>query len=306
MTTVISKQTAFATPNQCGDKRNIHSLSAQECKELYRNEYKIKSRFQSDFGADNAEIEIGNFAETFRSEVMRLLADKQVINGNETLEKLHETLPQEMKDYGFNDGVNKITTFLYDTDDTFATIYLSFIKDVVSKHFPYPFYFQATPTIRLHCPKGKHNDHYPRYHTDIGYGHPPQEINIWLPLTQPQAPQQHGFRSLNVQHSKELLEQFDYNFTPFIDKAINDKPFNYSLNEKSQNIATPLGKMIGFDSRCIHTGEPMEHHTRASMDIRIIAIEDFKNMPVEYQGTGRRRILYLPGECYHTLSSDKL
>lgn len=284
----------------------MHTLSDAERKSFYRKEYSSQSRFQRAFGKDRVDMEIGEFGALFRSEVMRLLAAKGAVSGKETLEELHQSLPQDMKDYNFNDGVNSITTLLYDTDDAFTAIYHRFIREVVSRHFPYPFWFQATPTMRLHCPGGKHSDHYPRYHSDISYGHPPQEINIWIPLTQAKAPQQHGFRCMDVEASRTVLEAFDYDFGPFIDRAIHDKPFDYELNEKAPQVETPLGKMAAFDARCIHTGEPLEQHTRASIDIRIIAVDDFNALPVEYQGTGRRRILYIPGECYHALSSDRL
>lgn len=64
--------------------------------------------------------------------------------------------------------------------------------------------------------------------------------------------------------------------------------------------------MKAFDSRCIHTGEPLMNHTRASIDIRIMPVEDYDNLEVEYQGLGRLKILYAPGQAYYPLSSDKL
>lgn len=288
------------------EKANIHALASTERAALYRSEYQGKSRFQKEFGADAVDLDIGEYGQIFRAELLRLLASKQTIRGDEPLESLHLHLEQEMKDYNFNDGVNKITTLLYDTDDEFSSTYLGFIKNILGPLFPYPFLFQATPTIRIHCPKGKNSDHYPRYHTDIGYGHPPQEINLWIPLTAPQPPQQHGFRRMSHHDSAVLLDSFGYDFAPFIDRAIKNKDFNQSLNTKSPQVSTPFGKIHAFDSRCIHTGEPLESHTRASIDIRIIPLEDFARLPVEYQGTGRRRILYKPGECYHSVTSDNL
>jgi hypothetical protein len=295
-----------ATASIATAKDNIHTLPLAQRNTLYREEYRAKSYVQDIYSSDAVDLPIGDFGARLRSEVMRLLAAKGLIKGNEVLEELHQHIPQELKDYNFNDGVNKISTYLYDTDEPFTALYLQFIKECVAKHFTMPFYFQATPTIRLHCPEGKHNDHYPRYHTDIGYGHPPQEINIWIPLTEAMGEQQHGFRRMSVADSATLLDGFDYDFTPFIDKAINDKNFNAALNTQSPQVATPLSQMHAFDSRCIHTGEPLLAHTRASIDIRIIPVTDYDAMPVIYQGTGRRRILYAPGECYYTASSDQL
>ncbi len=254
------------------------SLDTAEKKARARREYAGRSRFQQAFGADAADLDCGDFTDAFQSELVRLLKARGITVDRNNLMRMHESLPQELKDYNYDDGVNKITTFLYDTDAAFQALYHRFIRECVRLHFPYPFYFQATTTIRVHCPGGKNADHYPRYHTDIGYGHPPQEINLWLPLTAPAAPQFHGFRRMDVEHSCRVLERFDYDFAPFIDKAVGDKPFNRTLDAFAPQVATPPGKVHAFDSRCIHTGEPMQGHTRISMDIRIIAVEDFEKL----------------------------
>lgn len=286
--------------------QNIHDLSTDDKKSLMRAEFSGLSRFQREFGADARDFDCAPHAERLRAEIIRLLAEKGVNIPGGDITKLHETLPQELKDYNFNDGVNKISTLLYDTDDRFLAAYHAFIRECVQKIFPYPFYFQATTTIRLHTPGGANANHYPRYHTDIGYGHPPHEINLWIPLTEPKAPQMHGFRRMSVEDSRQVLETFDYDFAPFIERAINDKGFTAELNTLAPQVATPFGQFTAFDSRCIHTGEPLVNHTRASIDIRIMPVDDFQRLNVEYQGTGRRRMRYVPGHGYHSLSSTHI
>jgi hypothetical protein len=241
-----------------------------------------------------------------RSEIIRLLEAKGVAVPGGKLEQLHRHIGPELKKYGFDDGVNKVSSLLYETDDGFTRSYHRFVKEAVGRHFAYPFYFQATPTVRVHCPDGENSHHYPRYHTDIGYGHPPQEINVWIPLTSPMAPQYHGFRRTDVAHSREILEQFGFDFAPFIDRAVQDKPFNIRLNDVSPQVETKFGQFTAFDSRCIHTGEPLQLHTRVSIDIRIMPVADFEELSIEYQGTGRRRMRYVPGHGYHSLSSEEL
>ncbi len=297
---------ANATAPAAHAQVNIHALTEDERAELMMGEYAAQSRFQREFGADHAELDCAPFAEGFRDGVLRLLRAQGIAQAVEPLQALHARIGHELKAYGFNDGVNKISTLLYDADEAFMALYHRFIGECVQRYFPYASYFQATTTIRIHCPDGENNHHYPRYHTDIGYGHPPQEINIWIPLTAPEGEQGHGFRCMNVADSRRVLEGFGYRFAPFIDKAVNDPAFNQSLNAFAPQVKTPFGKMFAFDSRCIHTGEPLLHHTRASMDIRIIPVEDYRRMPVVYQGTGRRRIVYAPGEAYFPHSSDQL
>lgn len=285
---------------------NIHTLASEERKKLMRRKFEKTSRFQHVFKTDAVDLDCGQYSQELRDEIIRLLSAKGIIVPDGDLENLHKTLPQGLKDYTFFDGTNQMTKYLYDTDDRFLNIYHAMIKNSIQKHFPFPFYFQATTTIRIHCPDARNSDHYPRYHTDVNYGHPPEEINIWIPLTSPVKPQYHGFRLTDVNHTRNIFEEFDYGFEPFIERAIHDKEFNHKINEYAPQVTTPFGKLRAFDSRCIHTGEPLEKHTRASIDIRIIPVEDLQNLDIEYQGTGRRKMLYVPGEAYYKLASDKL
>jgi hypothetical protein len=285
---------------------NIHDLQTAERAALMRTEWANESRFQKEFGVDMKNFTTGK-AEALQWQVLRQLQKHNILSSSiPPLTELHKHIPQELKDYGMEDGVNKLSTFLYDTDEEFTSTYLSFMKECVGSRFPYPFYFQKTPTVRIHCPGGKNSNHYPRYHTDIGYGHPPQEINIWIPLTPPQGTQRHGFRMASVADSAVILEAFDYDFAPFINRAVNDPDYNRELNALAPEVETPFGQFIAFDSRCIHTGEPLLEHTRASIDVRIIPVADYNAMPVHYQGTGRRKINYVPGEAYYHLPSDQL
>jgi hypothetical protein len=285
---------------------SAHTLPAQERAALMRAEWAKESRFQKEFGNDTASFASGVFSEALREQVLRQLRHRKVITTNVKLEELHLHIPQELKDYGMDDGVNLLSTYLYDTDAEFTAHYLRFVKECIGGHFPYPFYFQATPTVRIHCPDGKNSNHYPRYHTDIGYGHPPQEINLWLPLTEPQGGQRHGFRLASVANSRRILEAFGYDFTPFINRAVNDPAYNQSLHALAPQVDTPFGRCFAFDARCIHTGEPLISHTRASIDVRIIPVEDFNALTLAYQGTGRRKALYAPGEAYYHLPSNQL
>ncbi len=285
---------------------NIHEMPPVQRTALWREKFSQPGRFNRMWQSDAAELDCHAHATLLRAEIMRLLIQKHIISPDVSLETLHKHIDPALKDYNYDDGVNGVTAALYDTDDHFIAEYHRFVKECLGHYFPYPFYFQAIPTLRVHCPDGYNAHHYPRYHTDVGYGHPPEEINVWVPLTEPVLPQYHGFRRMGLQDSRALLEKFDFNFFSFIDHAIHDKAFNRSLDALSPQVTTPLGKLLAFDARCIHTVEPLERHTRISMDIRIIPVEDFNALTVEYQGTGRRKVRYTPGHGYYSLSSDKL
>lgn len=286
------------------EKINLNTLSNDEKKVLIRTTYNDRSYFQSLFQSDYIEINCQESSRAFRSEIERILLEKGLIKESIALENLHEVLSDEMKSYNFDDGVNKISTFFYDTDSSFINIYHQYIKYLRENFVKEPFWFQETPTIRIHCPNGKNNHHYPRYHSDISYGHPPEEINIWLPLTE--LLDGHSFQRLSVDASRNILERFDYDFNSFIHGAIHDTNVNQTCESVASPVKTAFGTMLAFDSRCIHSGEPMKKHTRISMDIRILPLSQYEKMNIEYQGSGRRKILFKPGNCYYKYNSDHL
>ena len=69
-----------------------------------------------------------------------------------------------------------------ENDEEWNAIYLDLLKHLYEK-LNFNFYFQKTPTIRVHCPNSDKDNHYPMFHNDIILGHPPQEINVWMSLT---------------------------------------------------------------------------------------------------------------------------
>lgn len=288
--------------------KNINELSRGEKSALMREEFEKKSPFEILFpGQSTAKISCEKFYKKFRDKIEDLLVTKGVVKEiNFPLEELHLHVAQEMKDYNFNDGINKVTSLFYDNDEEFAQIYLDFVKEFLREKFDFPFYFQATPTIRIHFPNSKNADHYPRYHTDIGYGHPAAEINFWLNLTKPIGEQKHGFRVMPLDESLKIYRAHDYDFETLVKKAIESKEFNAECSIEAPEVDTATGEILVLDSRCYHSGEPLLNHTRISMDIRIISVADYEKLPIIYQGAGRMKVLFAPGGCYHNLSSDHL
>ncbi len=289
-------------------KQNINDLLEEDKVVFMKNEFEKESFFEKLYGNQSqVKLQCNEFYKRFHEKIKDLLVAKGIVSKVDfPLEELHLNIPSELREYNFNDGVNKISTFFYENDQDFQDIYLDFVKNFLKKEFDFPFYFQKTPTIRLHCPNAKNSSHYPRYHTDIGYGHPPQEINFWFSLTKPVGNQEHGFRLANIKDSLAIYRKYDYNFNNLIRDAINDDSFTKNCNNISPQSDTKEGEILVFDSRCIHTGEPMVEHTRISMDIRIISVEEYNKIPIIYQGAGRRKILFAPGDCYHELNSNQL
>ena len=129
--------------------------------------------------------------------VLNYLISNDIIKSGSTLENLHLNLTDKsMLNYesaekykkthkhNYTTGINEVQKYLYnlDKDEKWYGMYLELLKNLYEE-LGYDFYFQKTPTVRVHCPNAKGSEHYPMYHSDIILGHPPQEINVWLSLT---------------------------------------------------------------------------------------------------------------------------
>ena len=59
------------------------------------------------------------------------------------------------------------------------------------------------------------------------------------------------------------------------------------------------GEFIIFDSKCLHcTQHNVTNKTRISMDIRIMLENNFSKYSREYKTTGRKKMLFTPGNYF--------
>src|ERR1700744_6366698 len=90
--------------------RSVHSLGDDERKSLVSEIYQRKSRFQREIGKDFADFDSPANAKELRSEIIRLLEAKGAPVPEGRLEQLHRHVGPELKKYGFDDGVNKVSS----------------------------------------------------------------------------------------------------------------------------------------------------------------------------------------------------
>ena len=273
-------------------KTLFNNLPIEKKSSFIKKKFISKSFFQKKIsnGKSSKKFSINKYSEIFRDEINRLLLDKRIIDKNYELEKIHKYIGKSLKNYNFNNGVNKLSQLFYKNDIRFDNIYLSFIKHLSENFFKFPFYFQETPTIRLQCPGGSNSNHYPRYHNDIAYGHPFEEINIWLPLTYINKIEKHAFRVMNLTETNRIVKSFNYNLDNLMKRTINESKINFKYNKISPKVRTNFGEMFLFDSRCLHSAEPITIQTRVSIDIRIVPVSEYKSLNYKHQGTGKRKI----------------
>jgi hypothetical protein len=157
--------------------------------------------------------------------------------------------------------VNDFYNFI-DTDYTFLYEYIHFIKNVIKPLFSLEdkLVIQKTPNIRFHLPGcsniGKRaTDKYDDIiglHYDGEFGHPEEEINIVLPITD-------MFDSNSIYYEEYPNSNMDV--------------YNYScMNLKKNNF------FMGYLNKCKHYNKINNtEQTRVSLDFRIIPYSKFKN-----------------------------
>ena len=278
----------------------FNSLPINVKNKFTKDEYNKKSFFQNKLarGKTNKNYKIAIFAKILRDEILRLLNKKKIIKDDIKLEQIHKYINKSLREYDLKHGVNKISQMFYENDTEFKKKYFSFIKYLSKEVFKFPFYFQAVPTIRIQCPQAKNSHFYPMYHNDISLGHPFEEINLWIPLTNKSIIENHGFRIMSFKNSKRILKRFDFSLDHLLNNCIKKKKINFKLNKIAKKVGTKYGSMLAFDARCLHSSETMLNQSRVSIDIRIIPVKEYSKMKYRYQGLGKRKILFEPGKCY--------
>lgn len=247
----------------------------------------------------------------FADHIRRMLIDKRIVDRSQAqslgaLENLHRILGPDMKNLDTSE-INEVTRRFYEQDQEFLDTYERFYKKVIRGHVTdgEDFLFQSTPTIRFHFPNQQGFNWRPRYHTDVMLGHPPQEVNLWLPITR--TFDTNTMRLAGLKKSLEVFEGVRLDFKEFARLVQEDEGTQKLCSEVSQPVCLEYGEFIAFDCRCLHaTQENMTDTTRISLDFRVLPLDAYRGLTVEYRGTGRRQMLFRQGHYYDARTSADL
>lgn len=281
-------------------KEIYNDLPIEQQQEFMRNFFDTKSFIQNEFGTDNLNLEENFYTEQLRSYFDSTIKKRLNIEFDK-LENIHKGANDDLTTYDFDFGINGITKALYDMDEEFISIYHNFIKNWVDKNIAKgrKFWFQQTPTIRAHCPGANSKTVYPAYHNDLFLGHHPQELNIWVPLTN-LGDEGHGFNLMNVNESKKILKPYDFNIPKYYAEVRDHESNAFKItDDKARPVTADFNQILLFDVRSIHSTMPMSEQTRVSMDVRIIFDEDKNKHPFSHVGLGRMKTPFEPGKYYH-------
>jgi ectoine hydroxylase-related dioxygenase (phytanoyl-CoA dioxygenase family) len=228
----------------------------------------------------------------------------QTVRNLDQLSNLHTVLSDEWTTLDDSE-LNKLSKAFYDNNDAFDAVYRRFIKEVVASHCGEPVWWQATPTMRFHFPNQAGFNWKLRYHTDIMLGHPPQEVNVWVALTDV-----YGTNSMclgEFDASYRTLKGLAFDFENFATKVQYDDAFAADCATFIRPVEMKYGQYVMFDPRCIHaTQNNRTNHTRISIDLRVLPQSQYDRMRMDYRGTGRLRMRFAPGHYYDARLSDAL
>lgn len=273
--------------------------------EAFTRHMEGRSPYQEMFGDETtlAAFEPSRFP--FHDRIANLLVQKGIIPAPVPLAELHRHLSADAMAYNTSE-LNTVSEALFDTDGPFARVYEAFIRDFLQDEvFRTPLYFQATPTIRCHFPGARGFDWPPRYHTDVMLGHPPQSINIWLPVTDCRTTD--TFRVGTLAESLALLKEFGYRWPEFVEARDTDPDVQSRCAEICPLVHPAECEAVVFDARCVHACQLIETGlSRVSLDIRVLPVDVYDAMEIQYRGTGRRRMKFIPGEYYDIRRSDEI
>lgn len=201
------------------------------------------------------EIEKTVYIHTYDfKKILPMLEEIQKIFKTKDLSTLEEKIEVVIRENDQKTSFHK--TFYDNFEGKFLEEYRDFVSKVVKPLISpdEPLVYQVKPSFRIHL---QNNKSVGEYHKDSDYGHPIEEINIFLPFT----------------------KCWETN-TIWIENDNGEKQ-NYDLN---------LGQFLIFRGGLLKHGnkENKEGKTRVSIDFRVIPLSKFK--PTEYSSvnTGKK------------------
>ena len=263
----------------------------------FLQEFKNVNNVVKTYGVDLKVIDFKPEEYRFQDILRKHLQDNFGVDINKLdLEKLHEHIDDSDKALDQSE-LNNVSKSFYELGEEFLKEYRKFMSFEVSKYLKDTYYIQNTPTLRCHMPNQKGFDWKPRFHTDIMLGHPPAEVNVWVPFTKCFGTNSMMIASLD--DSMNIISELDYDFEKLALLSQTDEIFSARVKNIMKPVDLDFGQFIVFDPRCLHATQFNEtDSTRISMDVRYIAKQDEMISPIDYRGTGRLKMQFKAGHYY--------
>ena len=157
-------------------------------------------------------IEIGDLSNQISDYILKKL-NKNLDFKIKNLASIWKIAPVEYLSQNLAGGINTLTKIIYERDKEFEALY-RFLCEKIIKMFNGDFVVQRVPTIRIHT-STKEDTFYPQWHSDLILGHPVGTTNIWIPLTQPNISEIHGFNLCEPETSYNFFKESSKLFSPY-------------------------------------------------------------------------------------------
>jgi sporadic carbohydrate cluster protein (TIGR04323 family) len=168
------------------------------------------------------------------------------------LSLLHEVVPPPSMNHVY-DALYALTR-----ESSFQALYVGLIRDHVAGQFDAPFRFQRVPGIRIHTP----NSRTVQYHSDYWYGHGPDVLNFWMPITR-----SFGTNALFVATLEDSLREID----TIVDRRLRQPEIDERLQTICKEVELDFGGIRVFNAQTAHGTLPNRTgRTRISIDFRIL------------------------------------
>jgi hypothetical protein len=296
--------TAQETKYNSADYSSIADYSAAPAYDIMQRDMQRRSHFQSLFG-DKGYVKLTYdekqfpFGECVKDMLYSkgILDSENVARHDVKLAELHRYLNEEQTSLD-SSSINAISRHFYETDAAFFDVYKRFAANYLTQQvLKEDCIFQKQPTMRFYFPHAKGFNWRLNYHTDIMLGHPPQEINVWYPLTR--AFGSNSMRIATLPDSLQILARYGFSFYDYQTAIQNDDALLAELHDKTMPVEAEPGEVLLFDSRCLHVLQNNKTDaTRISMDLRIMPLREYEALEMPFVGTGRRRMPFAIGEYY--------
>jgi len=268
-----------------------------------KKDYFKSNYFQSKFSSNSKLVKIKQADDLTNIFLKQLKNLFKISCSLEEICNLHNKLDENLKVYDQKFGINQISNHFYDMPNVFKNKYIELLKFQIRDAIGQDFYFQDNVTLRIQAPHISSKSYFPFYHSDVQLGHPPYEINVWIPLNPPSESEGYGFSISSYEESIKIYKKYDFDNSKICEDVKN---ISNHLDPVSTVQNFDYGQALLFDTRLFHSALSLENHTRVSADIRIIPVGVFHKFNHHYQGTGKTRIKFTPGNAYNNKSIDSL
>lgn len=229
----------------------------------------------------------------FRQHVVDALLEWGLLRQPVPLEDLHRHIAPEHQRLDFS-LQNTVAIKFYETPPAILETYRKFIAEFVSRQvLNEDVVFQAVPTFRFYFSGAEGQAGPPLIHNDVMFGHPPQVINLWIPLSRCSGANSLLYSDLNA--SLAALRAADWRFDRF-ENMPGGVPVVDRLRDQLHFFDGDFGDCLLFDARCLH-GTPLNTtaQTRVSIDARVMLRRDYEALDYDYVGVGRRKTQFKRG-----------